>query len=114
MNLIIRMLKQIAVYWSVASTDQFGGKVYNDPVEIKCRWEDISVEYLDSQGETKLSNAVVYMDRDILVGGVLMLGTLGDITDEENVKENSGAWEIKRFDKLPDRKAKNFLRTAYL
>ena len=48
------------------------------------------------------------------VEGLLMLGELTDITDEVNVRENEGAFEIQRFDKLPTLKADQFLRTAYL
>ena len=71
-------------------------------------------EFLDAGGTKILSNAVVYVDRDVDVGGVLMLGELTDITDETNVKENDGAWEIKRYDKLPNLKNTEYLRTAYL
>jgi len=114
MGIITRMLKQTAVYWAYASTDQFGTKSYADPVEIDCRWEDTIEEFMDSEGERQMSNAVVYVDRDIPVGGVLMLGELTDITDESNIKENAGAWEIRKFGKLPNFKATEFLRTAYL
>ena len=62
----------------------------------------------------KLSKAVVYVDRDVEVGGVLMLGTEDDITDEDNPLRNNGAYEIQRFDKLPDIKVREYLRTCYL
>ena len=114
MSLIKRMRKQTAVYWPLLSVNQFGKKVVGSPVEIKVRWEDISEEFLDSAGERQMSKAVVYVDRDVTLGGILMLGTISDITDDINIKENIGAWEIRRFDNLPNIKASEFLKTAYL
>ncbi len=118
MSIITRMLKQKAVYWPFASIDSFGKKVVGSPVQIKVRWEDVSEEFLDGKGERQLSNALVYVDRDVTVGGILMLGTSADVDasgfDTVNIKENDGAWEIRRFDKLPDLKARRYLRSAYL
>lgn len=114
MGIIKTMRRQQAVFWPFVSTNQFGKKVVGDPVQIKCRWEDVTEEFLDSNGEVQMSNAVVYVDRDTPIGGILMLGTLADITDETDIKENNGAWEIRRFDNLPNFRATEFLKTAYL
>ena len=43
-----------------------------------------------------------------------MLGDEDDITDDDNVKENEGAYEIKAFYKTPNLKATEWLRTAFL
>ena len=83
-------------------------------MQILVRWDDKVEEFLDFEGERKLSNAVVYVGQDMSLGGILMLGTLADITDSVNIKENAGAWEIRRFDKIPNLKASEFLRIAYL
>jgi hypothetical protein len=61
-----------------------------------------------------MSNAVVYTDRITPTKGVLMEGKLADITDPVNIKENEGAWEIRRFDKLPTLNNKEVLMTAHL
>jgi hypothetical protein len=121
MSIITKMLKQDCVYWPLASSesggrsfDNYGQPVLSEPIEIKCRWEDVSEEFITSDGTKLMSKAKVYVDRDVDKGGVLMLGVLDDITDSENVKENEGAWEIKRFDKLPNFRATEFLRTAFL
>jgi hypothetical protein len=108
------MRKQTAVWWAVASIDSHGKEVYASPVQIKCRWEDVSVQFLDAQGEIQMSNAVVYTDRITPTKGVLMEGKLADITDPVNIKENEGAWEIRRFDKLPTLNNKEVLMTAHL
>lgn len=121
MSVITRMRKQKAVYWPLQSSDSagdafddYGQPQWDGPIEIDCRWEDVIEEFIDASGTQQSSNAKVYVDRDVDVGGVLMLGELTDITDENNPKENDGAWEIRRFDKLPNMKATEFLRTAYL
>ena len=124
MSIITKMLKQVCVYWGLASEesasagtdfDDYGQPLLTDPVELDCRWEDVIEEFIDANGTRQLSNAKVYVESDVKVGGILMLGTIdADITDSTNVKENEGAWEIKRFDKLPTFKATEFLRTCFL
>ena len=120
MSIISRMRKQTAVLWPLASGsgevkyDDYGQPVTEDPVEIECRWEDKNEEFIDSAGTKRLSNALVYVDRDLEPGDVLMLGDLYDITDLDEPKENDGAFEVRRFDKIPNFRATEFLRTAYL
>ena len=121
MSIISRMRKQTAVYWALASLDSggvafddYGQPMLTDPVEIECRWEDKVEEFIGPDGTKMISRAVVYVDRDVDIGGVLMLGEEDDILDEDNPKENNGAWEIKQFSKIPNFRATEFLRTAYL
>ena len=116
MKIITKMLKQTAVWWplTAARFDGYGQPIPSTPVEIKVRWEDVGEEFLEYKGTTQLSRAKVYVDRDVEVGGILMLGGLGDITDESNPKENDNAWEIRRVEKLPTLSAKQFLRTVFL
>jgi len=116
MRLLVKMLKQKAVYWQLSALefDDYGQPIPSTPVEIKCRWEDVGEEFLDGTGTIQLSRAKVYVDRDVEVGGILMLGELDSGVDESNPKENENAWEIRRFEKLPTLKATQFLRTCYL
>lgn len=121
MRILSKMLVQTAVYWPLANTDS-GGLVYDDygqpqhsdPVEISCRWEERTEEFVGLDGTTIMSKAVVYVGQDLSIGGLLMLGTLSDITNETTPRENSGAWEIKGWSKIPTLKATHFLRQAYL
>ncbi len=121
MSIITRMLKQTAVYWALASGDDVSYDDYGqpivtiaDPVEIDCRWEDVNEEFIAADGTKQVSRAVVYVSEDVAVGGILMLGTEDDITDSVNIKENVGAYEVRKFDKLPNFRATEHLRTAYL
>jgi hypothetical protein len=117
------MLKMRAVYWDpLPDTDEFGNKVFAAPVEIKCRWEERVQEYSTGTNQTMLSNAVVYVDRDLRVKGVLkklervdgVWQGLDSLVSQDNPFANEGAWEVNRFDKLPTMDARQYVRTAYL
>ena len=121
MGLITRMLKQTCVWWPLASSESggvakgaYGETLFSDPLEINCRWEDKSEEFLNDKDEIQISNAVVYVDRDVKKGGVLMLGELTDITDEDRPLGNLNAWKIEKFEKLPNLRVTEYLRTVYL
>jgi len=121
MSIITRMLKMTCVWWPLASSESggiakgvYGETLYSDPLEISCRWEDRSEEYLNDKDEVQISNAVVYVDRDVVKGGVLMLGELTDITNDSSPLGNLNAWKIQKFEKLPNLKVTEYLRTAYL
>jgi hypothetical protein len=121
MRLLTKMLKQKCVYWPPGSEetggrdfDDYGRPVYATAIEIRCRWEDVVEEFIKPDGTQDTSRSKVYVDRDVRVGGVLWLGNLAGVSDLVNPKQNDGAWEIKRFDKLPTLKAAQFLRTAFL
>lgn len=103
-----RMRKQKAVWWQRGEPNTYGEFAFADPVEVKCRWEDVSQEFLDPRGQTRTSRSVVYVDRVMSVGDKLLRGELdsnSSITD---------AFEIQKFDQLPDLKNKAVLLTAYL
>lgn len=121
MSIITRMLKQTCVYWPMGSSDSGsddfddqGFPILADPIELKCRWEDVNEEFITANETKMTSKSKVYVESDADVGGVLMLGLLSDVTDLVNVKENDGADEIKRFDKIPNLKATEFVRLAWL
>lgn len=122
MSIITRMRKQKAVWWPLQTIESAGDDADNygqplvslDPIEIDVRWEDVSEEFIDETDTVQMSRARVYVDRDVEVGGILMLGELTDITDANNPKENDNAWEIRRFEKLPNLKNTEFLRTVFL
>ena len=65
MSIITKMRKQTAVYWALSSYDEYGQPTWDSPVEIECRWEDKSEEFIVSDGTRQVSNAIVYVDRDM-------------------------------------------------
>ena len=114
MGIITTMRRQKAVYWAYLSVDTYGRPTWSAPVEIDCRWEDVNEEFLDEHSERQISMSKVYVDRDMKVGSVLMLGELDSGVDEDNPKDNDNAWEIRRFERLPNLKNTETLRTAIL
>jgi len=128
MSLITRMRKQNAIYWPPATADDYGRVAVGTLVELtltggvnsRVRWEDQAKEFIDSNGITRVSQAVVYVPAlpggggEVAVGGFLWLGDRGDLESETDPGANEGAWEVRRFDKLPNLKNTEYLRTAYL
>ena len=114
MSIITKMRKQTAVWWSSTGVDGYGRPTWTTPVEVDCRWEDVVQEFVNKDGEERFSRSIVYVDRDMKVGDVLMLGELDSGVDEDDPKANDGAWEVSRFAKLPNLKAIEFLRECYL
>lgn len=115
MSLITRMRKETAVWFEKTGTDPYGKPTHGVPVEIKVRWDAVSKQFIKPTGEEVMSNAIVYVDRDVKVGDVLLLGTIADnVTNPLDAKDNVGAWEVQRFDRNPNLRATEYLRTAYL
>ena len=121
MGVITKVMKQTAVYWPLASEEsggvdfgEYGQPQFASPMEIDCRWDDEIRNIVDAEGTMKVSKAEVMVSVDVDLGGLLMLGMLDDITDEENPRENAGAEEIIAFEKNPNFRATEFLRVAYL
>jgi len=119
MSIITRMLKQKCTYWPPGSVpfDDYGQPQYGTAVQLSCRWEDVAEEFIGPGDTTEISRSVVYVESDVEPGGVLLLSTLAAVTASGDLtvpKNNAGAWEIRKFDKLPNLKATEFLRTAYL
>lgn len=122
MGIITKMLQfDTCVYWALRSAesggldyDDYGQPQHTDPIEIKCRWEVVAVEYIDPKGTTRTSKSVVYVDRDVDVGGMLFHGELSEVTEPDSPREQEGAWEIMQFAKLPKLNYSKNLRTCFL
>jgi hypothetical protein len=121
------MRKQNAIYWPPAGVDDFGRAshgtlqelILKDGVNSRVRWEDRVEEFKDANGTMQISNAMVYVGllpdgNEAQVGGFVWLGNRADLTDEANPVNNEGAYEVRRVDKMPNLKATEYLRTAYL
>jgi len=111
------MRRQRAVLWVRSDTpDNYGRFSYEEPVEIRCRWEDVAKEFRDSQGQTVMANSIVYVDRIIKVGDMLRRGEISsdEPADPRDDTLTEIAFEVQRFDQLPDLKNRLTLLTAYL
>lgn len=119
MSIITRMLKDTATYWPVI-TDGYGGFEFGAPVAISCRWEEVQEEFITPEGREEVSDAVVYVDRDLEVGGYLAQGDYSASTsttttgEEPSFTPPDSARPIKQFSKLPKLRYDEYLRTCYL
>ena len=110
MTFINELLKQTVTYWAPSSMSGWGGETFASPVAIDGRWEDKQELFIDSKGQEVRSNAVVYVDQDVDLGGFLYLGT-STASDPTTV---DGAREIRAFQKSPNIKATEFIHKAWL
>lgn len=120
-SIIVKMRKQTAVYWALqgeesggSDYDSHGRPLYTTPVELTVRWEEVNESIILEDGTTYISRATVYTPIDIVRDGVLVLGKIADLESEDDPLSNNGSWSVVRFDKLPNLKVTEFLRTAYL
>lgn len=116
MSLIRRMRRQTAVLWSqgTLTPDDFGRPQVTAPIEIACRWEDRREEFITFEGEKDMSRSLVYVDRVLKAGDVLMLGKLTSVVDGATPKNNPGAWEVRGMEQVPNLRATETLYTAFL
>ena len=114
MSLITRALRETAVLWAFTGVDAYGKPSVASPIEISCRWDDSAIEYIAPDNTNQVSRAVVMVDRDITIGGILMLGELTDVNGAVAPKSNLGAYEIRQTSKNPNLRATEYLRQCYL
>jgi hypothetical protein len=119
------LLNQRAVYWAPLVVNDEGQKAFDDPIEVRCRWEDIVEEFITrGTGASQTSKSKVLVDQDLEELGVLWLppnsteldegGAIAQLTSEDEPMANDDAFEIRRFDKIPNVDADEFVRIAYL
>jgi len=122
MSMVNSKCTQIAVYWGNPQEDGYGGKTYDDAVEIPCRWEDKtqilgSVTGSQVLGFQELDRGTIYVIQDLDEEGLLYLGKLDELSQGEidDPKTIERAHMIKRFEKIPALGSRtDFLRVAYL
>ena len=102
------------VYWAPLGTDRFGKQQLAAPVEKKCHWEDQVEEFIDVQGERRVSNAVVYTAEKLKPLGVVWEGRLADLASTDSPFENEGAFEIRKSGSVPSVDGTQRLYTAVL
>jgi hypothetical protein len=108
---------QTAVYWGNPTPDGYGKMVYDDPIEISCRWTDTTRVINSANGDQIVCRAEVMVTQDLDYQGMLYLGSLDDLDSDEAVNPTliPTAYEIKRFDKVPMIFETNeFVRKVYL
>jgi len=102
-DIVTKRCSQICVYWGNPVEDGQGGKTYDDPVEIYCRWEEDQQLFTDDNGQSIISRAVVYLLQDVDKNGMLFLGDLDDLDSDQEGDPSivETAFIIKGFVKTP-------------
>lgn len=114
MSVITKMRKQTCVYWApTGGYNRNNDPILSAPVQMTCRWVDVHELFMDQDDKQVVSNAKVYTELDVQPQGYLKLGLLDDL-DSETAFENEGVFRIKKFEKLPNFKNTEYLRTAML
>ena len=109
MGIIKKMRRETAIYWAPDGLDGGLQPKVAEPVQIKCRWEQRAEQYFKEDGVEATSQAIVYTDRVVEVGGFLWLGILTK-APATPPPEN----RIERFENLPNLRATERLFTAYI
>lgn len=110
-------LNQTATYIPPGPVDVHGQRAAPAaPVVIRCRWQDVAQVFRSPSGEELTSSSVVYPDRELEVGGYLILGDQTDGVDSDGMIDprNVGALEIRGLGRSPTINADVDLHKAYL
>lgn len=84
-----RNMTQIATYFPPAGQDGFGDLSYGSAEAVTVRWQNKADLFRDQQGREVVSSAVVYVDREVQIGGKLGLGAITDPTKAREIR-NAG------------------------
>jgi hypothetical protein len=111
MALLVRMLKQKAVYWAPHKKTLHGEDTYHLPVEIRCRWEEGATEGFPFEGKETVYTTHVYMPRAYPpeIGGMLKQCLLEDL--DSSIPPDD-AHRILMVEIIPNLKVKHWLHLA--
>ena len=102
-------LHQKAILWTANGYDDDGEHKVSAAVEVDVRWEEGRQETIDPQGNTIAIDAIVYINQEVAIGGVMWLGELADVPDTPtNLKE------VVSYTQIPDIKNRNTLYAVSL
>lgn len=114
-----RNMNQVATYWPPGVSDGFGGRGYGAVVIIRCRWQLTNELFRGSDGQEYTSSAVVYTDRELVLGGLLALGDLTAEVDSDGQIDpadvaTSDPREIRQLGQSPSLDATMALNKVWL
>lgn len=113
-DLTKRYRRQPCVRWVRTGVDQFNKPTYGAPSDELVRWTDKQIEYVTPAETRAVSNSVVLIGEDLKPGDRLKLGTIAQLTAGKPPHQQPNSFEIKQFNKVPDRSGTRFLRKAIL
>ena len=75
MSVISKMRRQKAILWLRTGVSEFNEPLFSAPVEVACRWDDLSEVFFSSDGKELVSKAIVYPDREVPTGSYFLKAT---------------------------------------
>ncbi len=105
MAIIDTFRRRDAVYYPQDGMSADGNPTFGIPVEIKVRWDDVTQRFNLPDGSEAISNAVVYVDRQMDIGDLLFYGTLLDLKYPDEPLKNRRINEIRQFSRIDNLKA---------
>jgi hypothetical protein len=105
-------LNQHAVVWSPNGHSRTGDKKVNAGIELKVRWEDLTLTDRPSKGDEQQYDARVIVKQDVDIGSIFWQGKESELPDP--VTNVDTLYEVIEFRKTPDVKGRNFRRVCYL
>lgn len=117
MGLLEQILKyDYLVYWAPKYRNQFGKQMFENPVELSCRWTEGITVVRDQNGQEHIYNGTAFVGQDLDTDGMIWHGRLTDVSVTEGKGDPSvppaDAKLIRRFDKIPNKKYTKFVRKA--
>ncbi len=124
-SFISRISVQTIVYWANPVLDGFAGATYDDPIEIKGRWDDTMKVISNNRGEELIANSQIITNSELQIEEMIYLGSLDDLMAlgiellpgkvYPIPKQVIGAYKIVAKDKIPlIRSNSKFVRVYYL
>lgn len=104
------LLLDTATLWVLTDRDERGVPAYAAPVEIPVRWEDKAQVFLADIGIEEVSRAVVYVDRDIAKGSLLLHGASTSSTP----LAVAGTYPVRQTSAVTGVRSGTTQRTVYL
>ena len=89
------LLTEDAVYWPPGQPDGFGQTVSEDPVQIKCRWQNDQRRRVSTIGSEFISQAIVYCEQELAYNGWIWRGLLADAEFKSAPRKQLGAYQIQ-------------------
>lgn len=107
MKLSQRNRNQISTRWTPDTLDIYGNATWISS-SLKVRWEDKKEKTVDIEGNDIISNSIVYLGEDILIGDYLYLGSSASVSPPE------GSFRVRNFSKTPNLASTDYIRKAIL
>jgi hypothetical protein len=118
MRIVKKSRKHPAILWRRLGDSGRGYYTYEAPVQIKCRWDDVTDHRFDEHGVSYRVMAEVIMDRETSLGDALLYGKLANLkfdgTDPLAIPGVGLIKKIERYATLRQKDLENHDQTLHV